>query len=413
MKKVFLFLPLFLLFIGCDPDFGDKIYRWIERNARNYSEQLTHKDLRVRWMKTYTEHYKTISFHSDIVETRLNDLYKSTTNNESYLDNSLGSFLVRYDHSKSTLQKLISVKETIERNDTLFQSLSNIGNLSQFEAAGLQAIGKETLLRSFLEIGDQQSTINKLRYQKLFSLKYSIAIDENGNLSQRVDQTQLNSEYSYSGRPEEFLYDIPVIGSIFSFLREDDIEEQVDRIKEALDRYDELCLTPREQYEISRNYVQKAKDKYAEHHTLADSIHQLQKDKWLKLFQWNVARFKQAETAIQPFKVQLANDQFQGSEEIQRIVSEESRFRLREEMIEMMDYVRHRSIEAQMENDRFTKIEKLETFKNSIEEAKFVLNILKDRKKLISLYGEIDAYLQRLKKDSLTAAQINSNLLNQ
>lgn len=411
MKKLLCFLPLLLFCSGCGPDFGDKIYDWVEANARSYSEQLTRNDLKVRWLKAFSDHYKTIAFHSETARGQMKQLYTSTVNNEAQAGEGLGALLTRYDHSRAMLNELIRVKEILERNDSLFQSLDSIGNGRQFEAAGLRAIGKETLMRSFLEIGETQSTINKLRYQKLFSLKYAIAISENGDVSQSVDNSGEGQGYSYSGSFEQFWYDNPVTGPLMSLFVQDDIEEQVDHIWEAIDRFDELCLKPHEQFAISQEYVTVARSKYAEHHRLADSIHLKQKENWLQLYQWNAARFKQAEAGLQPYRLQLAEAEFQGSREVQRILDEETRFALRQELVDMVSYVRQQSHELQNENERFAKIEKLEKLENSIAEASYVLNTLLERKELTSLHAELKNYQLRIGQDSTTAATIKKQLM--
>jgi hypothetical protein len=407
LSLIFLCLTL----SGCGPDFGDKIYEWIENNAKSYSEKLTRADLRVRWTKSLTEHYKTITYHSEVVKTQLNQLYNSTENSENRISNGLGAILIRYDHSKSILNDLLQVKSILEKNNDLFKSLDSIGNGRQFEAAGLRAIGKETLMRSFIEIGNVQATVNRLRYQKLFSLKYSIAIGENGNVSQSIDRSDQVDGYSYSGSFEGFWLDNPITGPIFSLFIKDDIEEQVERIWEALDRFDELCLKPEDQFKISQEYLKEARVKYADHHKLADSIHVLQKENWLKLYQWNVARFKQAESELQPYKLRLTNDEFQGSEAIKNILSEEARFKIRQELIGMVSFVRKKIIHTQKEIDKFKRIENIEGLERNIIEAIYILNVMSERKELISLQGEIKQYKSRIKRDSIMVSSLKKELI--
>lgn len=404
-----------LLFFGlsmssCGPDFGDQIYEWIKNNTRRYSEQLTRADLRVRWLNQFTESFRTISYYQEQISTGLNKLKKETDAVNEISGNRLEKALRQYDKSIFITNQLITTKTLIDETDHLLKELDSIGNVKQFEDAGLRAIGKETLLRSFFEIGAQSEEINKLRYQKLFHLKYSLVIGENGSVQQNISPSEDGAGQSYSGNTmgeslEKFFGSFFATAPIYALFIENDIEKQVKKVKEAMDLFDKLSLTPKDQFIISQEYLKEARETYKDYRAKTQKLYGTQKDTWKLLWQLNATCRYTAETTIAPYKARLAEAEFLGSEEIQRIMDEESRFTIKTEIVTMLSQLVSLRGAITNEHDPFKKTELTEHYGDACVEAEYILNHLHSRLDLAPIYTDIENYQAKVneyKKESIS-----------
>lgn len=416
--RILRILPLALLVLcfttGCGPDFGDKIYDWIERNTRSYSEQLTRADLKVRWMNQFTEHYRVIGVFQKDIGARLSIEYTNISQAMQYQGSDLESALIQYDRSRMINDRLIEIKQKLDQCDYYFISLDSIGSIRQFNDAGLRAIGKETLLRSFFEIGDQAEKINKMRYEKLFNLKFTLVINENGDVDQEIGHAESGGK-SYSGNNmgesiEKFFADLFITAPFVALMNEDKIEKQKKRVFEALDRFDELCLTQMEQYAISSEYLEQAKAVYADHHDLCDSIHKQQLQAWQRLYDMNEGIRLNAVQKLAPYKEQLAEQEFRGQDEIRRILDEEERLQIRQETITMIQVLNQKKREVSQQTDTLARIRLSEVFYQSVQEGKYILSVLHEQQKYLSIYDFIEQYQLRLARMEEDALEMLHNL---
>jgi len=407
LRFVFL-LPLCLSLSSCGPNFGDEIYDWVKNNTRSYSEKLTRADLRVRWLNQFTESFRTISYYQEQINRELAKLKKELNTIDEEPSNKLEKALRQYDLCVMVSNELIRIKELVDETDYLFKELDSIGSIKQFEDAGLRAVGKETLLRSFFEIGSQSEEINKLRYQKLFHVKYSLVIGDDGKVDQQAAPSE-NGTGSYSGDSmgeslEKFFANFPVTAPFYAMFVEDDIKKQVERVKDALNLFDKLSLTPKDQFIISQEYLKEARDTYKDYRVKTQDLQAVQKSTWKLLWQVTSTYRYNAETAIAPYKARLAEAEFLGSEEIQRIMDEESRFTMKNEIISMLSQLVKLRGSITNENDPYKKVELTERYGDACVEAECILTNLHARMDLAPIYTDIERYqskVQEYKKESI------------
>ena len=413
--KLTLLLLLCLSLNSCGPNFGNKIYDWVSKHTRSYSEQLTRADLRVRWLNAFTESFRTISYYQEKMAHELEELKKQLRSIESILGDNLEKALKQHDLCIATSNRLIQIKNLTDETEELLGTLDSIGSIRQFEAAGLRAVGKETLLRSFMEIGSQSEQINRLRYQKLFHVKYSLVIGENGQIQQQATYDD-NGTGSYSGDNmgeslEKFFGSFFATAPIYALFIEDDIEKQVEKIKEALNLFDQLSLQPKEQYLISLEYLKEARDAYKDYRTKVEDLHTQQKTSWKLLWQINATYLYNAETAIAPYKARIAESEFRGSKEIQRIIEEEERYARKNEMIALLAALVAMEGDIVRETNQFRKAELTERYADACAEAECYFDNLHQRYSLLPLYTDIESYQARLKYHKQHAESLKHDLL--
>jgi hypothetical protein len=389
-------LVLFCMTLSsCGPDFGDQIYKWIKNNTRSYSEKLTRADLRVRWFNMHTESFRTISYYQEQLAGELIKLKKKINALDETPGNRLEKALRQYDLCVSVSNELIRVKGLLDETKLLLMELDSIGSIKQFEEAGLRAVGKETLLRSFFEIGAQSEEINKLRYQKLFHVKYSLIMGEDGTVQQEVSPSEEGAGQSYAGESmgeslEKFFGSFFATAPFYALFVKDDIEKQVEKVKDALDLFDKLSLTPKDQYLISQEYLKDAREAYKNYHAKVKDLDAVQKSTWKLLWQLSATYRYDAETVIAPYKARLAEAEFLGSEEIQRIMDEESRFAMKADMLNMLAQLVALRGSITSETDPFKKIEWTEKYHDACTEAEYILKTLHSRMDLAPIYAEIE-----------------------
>jgi BMFP domain-containing protein YqiC len=389
-------LMLFCMTLSsCGPDFGDQIYKWVKENTRSYSEKLTRADLQVRWLNMHTESFRTISYYQEQLAGELTTLKKKINAIDEAPGNRLEKALRQYDLCVSASNELIKIKGLLDETQHLMRELDSIGSIKQFEDAGLRAVGKETLLRSFFEIGAQSEEINKLRYQKLFHVKYSLVIGEDGTVQQQVSPSEEGAGQSYSGDSmgeslEKFFADFFMTAPFYALFVKDDIEKQVEKVKDALNLFDKLSLTPKDQFLISQQYLKEAREAYKEYEVKVKDLDAVQKSTWKLLWQLSSTYRYNAETAIAPFKARLAEAEFLGSEEIQRIMDEESRFTIKTEILNMLAQLVTLRGSISNETDAFKKIELTEKYHDACTEAEYILKTLHSRMDLAPIYPEIE-----------------------
>lgn len=398
LKKYVIISLSFLLF-SCGPDFGDKIKKWVDNNARSYSEKLTRADLQVRWLNQFTEHYRTISVYQKEISNNLKENYDIILLNNISKETDLSTLLKRNDRTRNSFDKLLKLKSKIDATNILFENLDSIGSIKQFQNAGLRAIGKETLLRSFTEIGNRAEVINNLRYKSFFNIKFTLKLGEDGSVSSEVDHSEGVQASSYECPDTldclgQWISDWPIVGSIISVFVEPKIEEQKEIVKEALNDFDKLCLQPKEQYEISLDYVKEARVYYKKHHAYVDSIRNKQLISWGKLFEINEGIRLKTNTDLMKFRQNLSEQEFRGQAQITRIISEEESFKLREDIVIMIVKLQKAVSELQVQKGDLKTIEKIEAISDAINEAKYILKNLNEQ----SCYTGILSFIENSTK---------------
>jgi hypothetical protein len=401
---------------GCGPDFGDQIYKWVKKNTRSYSEKLTRADLRVRWFNQCTESFRTISYYQEQLAGELANLKKNINVIDEMPGNRLEKALRQYDLCVSTSNELIRVKGLLDETEHLLQELDSIGSIKQFEDAGLRAVGKETLLRSFFEIGAQSEEINKLRYQKLFNVKYSLVIGEGNTVQQHVGPTDEGAGQSYSGNSmgeslEKFFGSFFATAPFYALFIEDDIKKQVEKVKDALDLFDKLSLTPLEQYLISQQYLKEAREAYKDYEAKVRDLNAVQKSSWKLLWQLSSTYRHSAETVLAPYKTRLAEAEFFGSEEIQRIMDEESRFQIKTEILSMLAQLVTLRDGISRETDSVKKIERTETYHDACVEAEYILKHLHSRMDLAPIYADIERHQSKVYEYTQESIRLKHELI--
>lgn len=406
MKKlvvISMLLICVLLPTACGPSFGDDIYKWVKKNARSYSEQLTRADLRVRWLNQFNETYRTIAYYQEKTDSLLHLMSGETSRVTAYPLTGLKNLLDVQEISKRNVDVLIQLQHELVTTKELFLHLDSIGSVQAFEHAGLRAIGKESLLRSFMEIGDVHEEANNLRYWKLFNFKYSIVLNtETGEVSHEASDG--NGAQTYSGSFEGFLASFPLTAPFYALFVKDDIEEQIDRIREALDLFDELSLKPAEQYAISRYYVDSARTFFRTFHQQSDSIHKEHHKAWKILYSVNASLYKEAGERLVPYKLEAAEAEFGGQREISRILTEEQLFKVRQDVVNMTGSLVAMKQQCLMQSTPFDRIQKAESFMDACVEAEYIIKALNEKiefKPVFSFLQKHEKRIASLKRDAI------------
>lgn len=391
---------------GCGPDFGDQILEWVRKNARTYSANLTRADLHIRWFDQFNENYRTIAYHQEKADAALHEAYKSTELLSSVNLVSLKDLLRVYDESKRNIDQLILIQHRMEDIKTLFVRLDSIGTLKQFESAGLRAVGKESLMRSFMEIGDVHEKINKLRYQKIFNLRYSISINtETGAVDHQANQDVEGP--SYSGSFEGFLASFPITAPIYALFIQDEIEEQKKQIKRALDLFDVLSLKPYEQFLISNQYVDSARTAFKPMHQQLDTVYKAQHKAWKMMYAVNVALRNEAAAKIAPFKLAAAERELNGQRAIDNLLNEEKQYAVKQDVIGMIAELKRLKRVAVLSADPYSKAEASEAFSDAAVEAELMIKAMLGRLELTAVYP----FLEKRLKEVVIARQEANVLL--
>lgn len=327
-------LAMSMAVAGCGPDFGDKIYKWVKKNARAYSEQLTRKDLSERWLETFNETYRSIAWFEALCDSELNKVSLSTQKIAVANGRSLQELIDLRDRSKRNIDQLIKTQHTLAEIKYLFGRLDSIGTWTQFEQAGLRAVGKETLLRSFMEIGDVHEEMNRLRFRNLFSVKYTISMNtETGEVTHEASEN--NTAQTYSGSFEGWLASFFLTAPFYAIFTQDDVEDQIEKIEKSLDLFDELALQQPEQFKISQAYADSARMYFQPFHLRSDSIFTGQKQTWRLLYDVNLGLYRKAAEKLLVYQRHAAEDEIGGMDEVSRLVREEQLFQTRQQLVDM------------------------------------------------------------------------------
>lgn len=398
MKKIMFTCAAFLslsLLSGCGPDFGDQILRWVRNNARSYSEKLTRADLSVRWLNQFNETYRTIAYYQERADGQLHRVSQSTTSLLQAPALNLKQILDVQERSRKNMDALITMQHTLQDTRALFGDLDSIGSLHQFEQAGLRAVGKETLMRSFMEVGDVQEEINRLRYWSLFNFKYSISVNtETGEVTHEAGED--NSAQTYSGSFEGWLASFPLTAPFYAVFMKDKIEEQIDQIKEAIDLFDELSLKPAEQYVISKYYVDSARTHFRTFHAQSDSIFREQQKAWKMLYTLNVTLNNEMAVRLAPYKREAAEGEIGGRSEINRVLSEEQQQQTKTDVINMTEELLELKKQSLKQTSPLTRLETGETFLDACVEAEYVVQALQEKLEYRALYPFLQKYHKRI-----------------
>ena len=226
-------------------DFGQRAYDWVESKARYYSDQLTRQDLRVRWRQIENVGYGEIAHALGIIDELMQSLHSQTRQvDETFKTNpdELDALVKTYTQSLKARALLFDLLFHFEAIEQRLMFLDAPCGRDVFDRMGLKSLADYNVLESFIAISERAQRANDDRYG--FYIGYTFNLDENGNAEE--EPATGKEQLQHFLKSFSFIYD-----SIFAHFNQDKIDEQKQKLDEAIELFYTRTLTPDEVFEIS------------------------------------------------------------------------------------------------------------------------------------------------------------------
>lgn len=384
-------LILFLIVVlnSCDVDFGDKAYDFINAEGYDQSKRLYESDLNVRVKNFLILEYNSCWEQLNSNQLKIKSLSKELDYFASNVYTDLETIIFNYDNVTTIFNNLIELKFHIEELESRYIRIDSLHSVYIFIDNGVWTIGRETLLRSFYEVGDATKKNNKERYSR-FGMNYSIGSAEN-EASITVD--------SYSGSFEGFWVSLPIVSTIYNLWEAEEIEDQFERLNEAMMHFNEVAISSNEQYQIYKNCVNVKKENFSDHHNNAKELVLLQDSIWHNLFEINCNLIRYYEIKLKPYRIAYLQNKYKGSAEIKRILKTEEIYIVKENIIDLKVELKSNYRKIKKNKKSIDKLIYIEDFQDAVTEADFVYNyyiktypILSNEKIIVSFKDDIDKF---------------------
>lgn len=323
-----------LLLAACDyADFGQRAYDWVSQKARHYSEQLSRQDLSVRWRQIENVGYGEISHSLTIIDELLQKLHEETRAlDDRFKQNpdQLDALVKTYEQAFKARALLFDLLFYFEAIQKRLAFLDSPCGRDDFDRLGLYSVADYSVLESFISISDRAQRANDDRYG--IYVGYTFDLDENGNPEEKPSGGK--EQLQHFLKSFTLIYD-----SIFAAFNQDKIDEQKQKLEEAIDLFNSLTLKPAEVYEISRAECEamvertdierlKAHLTYSNYRQLFDQQQQLQLERQTRSY-----------LELLPVKIQAINDREGFAQAYAHLLDQQKAFTVLQALDKEINYV--------------------------------------------------------------------------
>jgi|GEM_PF-6875695 len=248
---------LLVTLAGCKADFGDQAYDWVDKHGRSYSERLATGDLQARWANYGNRVYGEIEFSLDRIDELHSQLFSSAKATDARaVADSTGGLAATFRQSKASYDLLLRLKRRFAEIDAHNRFLATACSRETFDALGLARVATYNLLGSFWGMAHRAEWANDQRRD--IYVFTSFEWDENGNPRGDPDQRSSSDDLKDWLKSMTLVYQ-----TVFSWINEEEIEQQKARLQSAIDLLDKRTLKPDEVYVISRRECEAMQARYA------------------------------------------------------------------------------------------------------------------------------------------------------
>ena len=236
----------FLFCTGCRADFGDRAVAWVRDNARRYSHDLADADYAARWASHFTARQRQMTLLAQDIE--LNSAAVYTSLDEALTpqpdENVYEAALRQRAASRTSLDVLIATRVQIDELEQASADISAACQRSQFDRLGLAQVGSFGVAASFLGMADAVKQANRNRYG--IYVGFTVVTDGNGEPMEPAGATEQLTHFARGIS----IY----VEDIAAWLNEEEIEDQTQKVHEAIADFDRRVLRPDELYVLSRGH---------------------------------------------------------------------------------------------------------------------------------------------------------------
>ncbi len=308
----------FLFCTGCRADFGDRAVAWVRDNARRYSHDLADADYAARWASHFTARQRQMTLLAQDIE--LNSAAVYTSLDEALTpqpdENVYEAALRQRAASRTSLDVLIATRVQIDELEQASADISAACQRSQFDRLGLAQVGSFGVAASFLGMADAVKQANRNRYG--IYVGFTVVTDGNGEPMEPAGATEQLTHFARGIS----IY----VEDIAAWLNEEEIEDQTQKVHEAIADFDRRVLRPDDLYVLSRGHCRA--ERTARQSIFADlsRIRRLHLRQWRSLLTTAVRVRRGADVTLAPLRARAAAGEIGASADVARILDEDFAF---------------------------------------------------------------------------------------
>jgi hypothetical protein len=388
-----------------DPTFGDDFIRWVEVNARKFSQDLTRADYRSRVLNDYQIHYQEVGSETEVIHSELENIYRQTKAIESEIESHIVSStndsyktaIRRQDHSQQMLNELVAILRRIEGVKLRQQGFDRLSEKNRFLDRGLHHVGKESLLESIVDLSNSLS--------KTLTADYTVSVHytSDGESSRGSGSASGSDTLMYSSLAASLAWNYfgPEVGAIAMIVvmalasneiarYQQKVEKQVERLNKGLALFEKKTISTDEMYAIYASEHDNNKKEFEKIRKELDSSVNVVTESWTNLYKFNVYRLEAARTFLTRAKVSQIELEYSLRSPITKIFEARLLNSLGRDLDNQLSEINKLENEFNKETDQFRKLELKEEYEDSLHEATAWYQELKTRRSFIPLYPRIN-----------------------
>lgn len=407
MKQKSVILMIALVTLTSCPEYGEKLNQWVQQNAYSYSKALATEDITNRWYGLYGELSNKVNSNLSHTNSRLIQVHKKLNEIDKFIDSdsdSIQGYIKTYDETRLVYSELSDLKPYNEWNKSAFARIDTITSKAEFEISGMRAVGRESLLRSFWEIGDLASKTNNERF-KIFYVRSSFSY---GNDRLNHENTNIPIEGPYDGSFEGFLATTFPFSIFYSIWEKDKVEEQNEKVKEAIVAFDKLAVSPEEIHKISIKIHDKVKKQFEVYLFALDTLQKQFDSTYSETIKATILRMKIAERALRPEIIRSIDS---GSERFYQLFEGQKKLEVFKQAVSEIKKIRiiKNQIESDTTKNKIDRFILLEEYEDRLINIELSLSYYGKQKSFMPWVDEFDVLKKRVLKERTTLNDFKSN----
>jgi Pre-toxin TG len=305
---------------NCDPTAGDETYAWVSNRAAGLSQSLAKADYDARTFNYLLTGFDDVQARQSAVNAELEALEAHMQSAEQAAQDTnpnvaVQNAIARERDSQSLLNDLFKVRGDLDELERRHQSLTISPTLYDFQTLGLQTVGRETMLASFQDLGDDAAKTLNLKY----SVSVSVTFNEDGDFQNAqfmsnsgMADTVALAIASYFGPAG---YAVFAVGEVAKFGVEsaecnEKIDHQKERLRDAFRLLPEKLIVNRDQFALYTKLYNANFMLFSNQSKEIGTLEHALDTRWAELYAYNAARNAAAHAVLTPAKVALVAKQY-------------------------------------------------------------------------------------------------------
>jgi hypothetical protein len=183
MKKVYITLLFITVFSEsyAQKNFGEQFRDWVMQDAARNSRDLARNDFKPRTVHAVNRINERLLGEIRAADSVLNAVYRQIESDELALAglDTLTVALRRARSARTEYYRLLDAENHLYFASRLKLNLDSLGSSTYFYGAGLYHVGRETLMESFVRVGEGFADNFSLKYQNHYTVSVNVNMNDN------------------------------------------------------------------------------------------------------------------------------------------------------------------------------------------------------------------------------------------